>query len=54
MKMYMPLIATEDVIVHFIKQQNSTPESGDIIGVLTLDDPSRFVTRYILSENFLQ
>ncbi|CAI2179895.1 16531_t:CDS:2 [Funneliformis geosporum] len=41
MKMYMPLIATEDGIVQFIKQQNSTLESGDIIGILTLDDPSR-------------
>ncbi|CAI2200996.1 1719_t:CDS:2, partial [Funneliformis geosporum] len=28
----------KDVIVHFIKQQNSTLESGDIIGVLILDD----------------
>ncbi|CAG8532450.1 333_t:CDS:2 [Funneliformis mosseae] len=41
MKMYMPLIATEDGIVQFIKQQNSTLEAGDIIGILTLDDPSR-------------
>ncbi|CAG8818905.1 27954_t:CDS:2, partial [Dentiscutata erythropus] len=41
MKMYMPLIATEDGIVHFIKQANSTLEAGDIIGILTLDDPSR-------------
>ncbi|CAI2199489.1 14339_t:CDS:1, partial [Funneliformis geosporum] len=50
MKIYLPLIATEDVIVHFIKQQNSTLESGDIIGVLILDDSSQFVTRYLLSE----
>ena len=41
MKMYMPLIATEDGIVQFIKQPNSTLEAGDIIGILTLDDPSR-------------
>ncbi|GBC48526.2 uncharacterized protein OCT59_029816 [Rhizophagus irregularis] len=41
MKMYMPLVATEDGIVQFIKQQNSTLEAGDIIGILTLDDPSR-------------
>ncbi|CAI2194257.1 17825_t:CDS:10, partial [Funneliformis geosporum] len=41
MKMYMPLIATEDGIVQFIKQQNSTLESGDIIEILTLDDPNR-------------
>ncbi|CAI2183751.1 2427_t:CDS:10 [Funneliformis geosporum] len=39
-KMYMILIATDDVIVQFIKQQNSTLESGNIIGVLTLDDPN--------------
>src|ERR1051325_921023 len=41
MKMYMPLIATEDGVVQFIKQPNSTLEAGDIIGILTLDDPSR-------------
>ncbi|RIA91939.1 acetyl-CoA carboxylase [Glomus cerebriforme] len=41
MKMYMPLIASEDGIVQFIKQPNSTLEAGDIIGILTLDDPSR-------------
>ncbi|CAI2182021.1 2145_t:CDS:2 [Funneliformis geosporum] len=33
--MYMPLIATDGIIVQFIKQQNSTLESGDIIGILT-------------------
>ncbi|CAG8502872.1 3535_t:CDS:10, partial [Racocetra fulgida] len=40
MKMYMPLIVTEDGVVQFIKQANSTLEAGDIIGILTLDDPS--------------
>ncbi|KAF0496183.1 acetyl-CoA carboxylase [Gigaspora margarita] len=40
MKMYMPLVVTEDGIVQFIKQANSTLEAGDIIGILTLDDPS--------------
>ncbi|CAG8507081.1 5656_t:CDS:2, partial [Acaulospora morrowiae] len=41
MKMFMPLIATEDGIVQFIKQANTTLEAGDIIGILTLDDPGR-------------
>ncbi|CAI2193460.1 4056_t:CDS:10, partial [Funneliformis geosporum] len=33
-------IEVNNAIVQFIKQQNSTFESGDIIGVLTLDDPN--------------
>ncbi|KAJ9299693.1 hypothetical protein DTO271G3_2577 [Paecilomyces variotii] len=41
MKMYMPLIAQEDGIVQFIKQPGATLEAGDIMGILTLDDPSR-------------
>ncbi|KAI8642972.1 acetyl-CoA carboxylase [Parasitella parasitica] len=41
MKMYMPLIATEDGHVQFIKQAGATLEAGDIIGILSLDDPSR-------------
>ncbi|KAG0315088.1 acetyl-coenzyme-A carboxylase [Dissophora globulifera] len=41
MKMYMPLIATEDGIVQFIKQPGTTLEAGDILGILSLDDPSR-------------
>ncbi|PGH13093.1 hypothetical protein AJ80_06465 [Polytolypa hystricis UAMH7299] len=41
MKMYMPLIAQEDGIVQLIKQPGSTLEAGDILGILTLDDPSR-------------
>ncbi|KAJ2960745.1 hypothetical protein NQZ79_g3986 [Umbelopsis isabellina] len=41
MKMYMPLIASEDGIVQFIKQTGATLEAGDIIGILALDDPSR-------------
>ena len=41
MKMYMPLIAQEDGIVQFIKQPGATLEAGDILGILTLDDPSR-------------
>lgn len=44
MKMYMPLIATEDGIVQFIKQPGATLEAGDILGILNLDDPSRIKT----------
>lgn len=39
--MYMPLIASEDGHVQFIKQAGATLEAGDIIGILSLDDPSR-------------
>ena len=41
MKMYMPLIATEDGIVQFIKQPGVTLEAGDILGIMALDDPSK-------------
>ncbi|KAI7874489.1 acetyl-CoA carboxylase [Lichtheimia hyalospora FSU 10163] len=41
MKMYMPLLAQEDGCVQFIKQVGATLEAGDIIGILSLDDPSR-------------
>lgn len=41
MKMIMPLVATEDGIVQFVKQPGVTLEPGDILGILTLDDPSR-------------
>ena len=41
MKMYMPLITQEDGIVQLIKQPGSTLEAGDILGILSLDDPSR-------------
>jgi acetyl-CoA carboxylase/biotin carboxylase 1 len=44
MKMYMPLIAQEDGIVQFIKQPGATLEGGDILGILSLDDPSRVKT----------
>lgn len=44
MKMYMPLVATEDGHVQFIKQVGATLEAGDIIGILSLDDPSRVKT----------
>lgn len=41
MKMYMPLVASEDGVPQFVKQPGVTLEAGDILGVLTLDDPSR-------------
>ena len=41
MKMYMPLTAAEDGIVQFVKQPGVALEPGDILGILTLDDPSR-------------
>ncbi|KAM6496983.1 acetyl CoA carboxylase [Amanita muscaria] len=41
MKMYMPLVASEDGIVQLIKQPGISLEPGDIIGILTLDDPAR-------------
>ena len=39
--MYMPLVATEDGIVQFVKQPSVSLEPGDILGILTLDDPVR-------------
>ena len=41
MKMFMPLIAQEDGFVQLIKQPGATLEAGDILGILSLDDPSR-------------
>ncbi|KAI0046521.1 acetyl CoA carboxylase [Auriscalpium vulgare] len=41
MKMYMPLTASEDGIVQFVKQPGVSLEPGDILGILTLDDPAR-------------
>ncbi|KAJ1963628.1 acetyl-coenzyme-A carboxylase [Dipsacomyces acuminosporus] len=41
MKMYMPLLATEDGVVQFIKQPGVTLAAGEVLGILTLDDPSR-------------
>ncbi|KAF8059022.1 hypothetical protein FPV67DRAFT_1454673 [Lyophyllum atratum] len=41
MKMYMPLVASEDGVVQLIKQPGVSLESGDILGILTLDDPAR-------------
>ncbi|KAH0836414.1 acetyl-CoA carboxylase [Lanmaoa asiatica] len=41
MKMYMPLVAAEDGIVQFVKQPGVSLEPGDILGILTLDNPAR-------------
>ncbi|KAJ7224331.1 acetyl-CoA carboxylase [Mycena pura] len=41
MKMYMPLVASEDGTVQFIKQPGVSLAPGDILGILTLDDPTR-------------
>jgi acetyl-CoA carboxylase / biotin carboxylase 1 len=41
MKMYMPLTAAEDGVVQFVKQPGVSLEPGDILGILTLDDPAR-------------
>ena len=39
--MIMSLIATEDGVPQFVKQPGVTLEAGDIIGILSLDDPSK-------------
>jgi acetyl-CoA carboxylase/biotin carboxylase 1 len=39
--MIMPLIAAEDGIAQLIKQPGATLAAGDILGILSLDDPSR-------------
>jgi acetyl-CoA carboxylase/biotin carboxylase 1 len=39
--MIMPLVATEDGIAQFIKQPGVTLEAGDILGILSLDDPTK-------------
>ena len=41
MKMYMPLIASEDGVPTFMKNPGVSLEPGDVIGILALDDPSR-------------
>ncbi|KAJ2826052.1 acetyl-coenzyme-A carboxylase [Coemansia erecta] len=40
MKMYMQLTTSEDGIVQFVKQPGAALGAGEVIGVLTLDDPS--------------
>lgn len=39
--MYMPLIAAEDGIAQFVKQPGTSLNPGDILGILTLDNPAR-------------
>ncbi|KAK0546684.1 acetyl-coenzyme-A carboxylase [Tilletia horrida] len=41
MKMYLPLVASEDGVVSFVKSPGVSLNPGDIIGILSLDDPSR-------------
>ncbi|QLG70770.1 hypothetical protein HG535_0A07120 [Zygotorulaspora mrakii] len=41
MKMQMPLLAQESGVVQLLKQPGSTIAAGDIIAILTLDDPSK-------------
>ncbi|CCK72032.1 uncharacterized protein KNAG_0I02460 [Huiozyma naganishii CBS 8797] len=41
MKMQMPLVSQESGIVQLLKQPGSTIVAGDIIAILTLDDPSK-------------
>lgn len=41
MKMCMPLIAQENGVVQTIKQPGSTINAGDILAILSLDDPSK-------------
>jgi acetyl-CoA carboxylase/biotin carboxylase 1 len=41
MKMCMPLIAGEDGTVQVLKQPGSTVNAGDILAILSLDDPSK-------------
>ena len=40
MKMYMLLIATEDSVPMFVKQPGIMLEPGNILSILTLDDPA--------------
>lgn len=39
--MYMALVASEDGVLQLIKQPGVSLEPGDILGILTLDDPAR-------------
>ncbi|KAI9138810.1 acetyl-CoA carboxylase [Paraphysoderma sedebokerense] len=40
MKMYMPLTASEDGVLHTVKQAGSSIEAGDLLATVSLDDPS--------------
>ncbi|KAI9357592.1 acetyl-CoA carboxylase [Zopfochytrium polystomum] len=52
MKMYMPLLATESGLVTFTKPAGSTLATGDVVGRLKLDDPSRVKTATIFEGQF--
>ncbi|OLY77749.1 Acetyl-CoA carboxylase [Smittium mucronatum] len=41
MKMIMPILSSEQGIVHFIKPAGSVIAAGETLGTLTLDDPSK-------------
>lgn len=41
MKMIMPVTATESGIAQFMKQPGQTLASGELLGILTLDDPAK-------------
>ncbi|AAS50436.1 AAR071Wp [Eremothecium gossypii ATCC 10895] len=41
MKMQMPLIAQESGVLQLLRQPGSTLAAGDILAILTLDDPSK-------------
>ncbi|ODV93626.1 hypothetical protein PACTADRAFT_51402 [Pachysolen tannophilus NRRL Y-2460] len=41
MKMCMPLVAQEDGTIQLLKQPGSTVAAGDILAILSLDDPSK-------------
>ncbi|KAJ1549144.1 acetyl-coenzyme-A carboxylase [Cladochytrium tenue] len=52
MKMYMPLLAAESGLVHFTKPAGSTLANGDVIGRLTLDDPTKVKTAAVFDGQF--
>lgn len=41
MKMYLPLIASEDAVVSWVKSPGTSIAQGDVLGILALDDPSK-------------
>jgi acetyl-CoA carboxylase/biotin carboxylase 1 len=52
MKMYMPLLATESGIVTFTKPAGSTLSTGDVVGNLKLDDPTRVKQSVLFDSQF--
>mmetsp|Transcript_9843 Transcript_9843/g.16193 ORF Transcript_9843/g.16193 Transcript_9843/m.16193 type:complete len:2349 (-) Transcript_9843:1208-8254(-) len=41
MKMYMPLVTPESGTIHYAKNEGAVLDAGDLIAVLTLDDPTK-------------